>query len=60
MDSLWSLVLIHYITFKLKNLCFFLFLLFVLIWCRSGEIVVGQADFPVHKTCCPVKSRKLS
>ena len=45
MDSLWSLVFMHYITFKLKNLYFFRFLLFVLIWCRSGEIVVGQADF---------------
>ena len=44
MDILWSLVFIHYNTFKRKNLYFFL-LLFVLIQCRSGEIVVGQADF---------------
>ena len=44
MDILWSLIFIHYITFKLKNI-FFLFLLFVFIWCLSGEIVVGQADF---------------
>ena len=44
MDILWSFVFIHYVTFKLKNL-YFLFLLFVLIWCRSGEIVVGQAIF---------------
>ena len=46
MDILWSLVFIHYITFKLKNI--FLFLLFVLTWCRSGEIMVGQVDFSSH------------
>ena len=55
MDILWSLVFIHYITFKLKNL-YFLFLLFVLIWCRSGEIMVGQADFfcPPDRLSCKV------
>ena len=52
MDILWSLVLIHFITFKL---IFFLFL-FVLIWCWSGEIVVGQADFssPPERLSCKV------
>ena len=46
MDIFWLLVFIHYITFKLKNMYFFSFLLlFVLIWCQSGEILVGQADF---------------
>ena len=53
MDNLWSLVfIIHYITFKL----IFLFLLFVLIWCRSGKIVIGQADFssPPDRQSCKV------
>ena len=46
MDILWSLIFIHYITFKLKNTYFFFFfMLFVLIWCRSGDIMVGQDDF---------------
>ena len=56
MDILWSLVFIHYITFKLKNLFFFIFLLLDLIWCRSGEIVVGQADFssPPDRLSCKV------
>ena len=47
MDILWSLVFIHYITFKLKNLYFFSFCcFFVLIWCDCwfGQIVVGRAD----------------
>ena len=39
-----GILLIHYITFKLKYLYFF-FWLFVIIWCWSGEIVVGQANF---------------
>ena len=32
----------------------FIFLLFVLIWCRSGEIMVGQADFssPPDRLSC--------
>ena len=56
MDILWSLIFIHYITFKLKNVYFFFFLLFVLILCRSGEIVVGQADFssPSDRLSCKV------
>ena len=56
MDILWSFVFIHYITCKLKNLNFFLFLSFVLIWCRSNEIVVGQADFssPPDRLSCKV------
>ena len=34
----------------------FSFLLFVLIWCRSGEIVVGHADFssPSDRLSCKV------
>ena len=34
----------------------FAFLLFVLIWCRSGEIVAGQADFssPPDRLSCKV------
>ena len=48
MDILWSLVFMHYIIFKLKNLCF-IFVVVCLIWCQSGEIVVGQADF----SCTP-------
>ena len=34
----------------------FSFLLFVLIWCRSGEILVGQADFssPPDRLSCKV------
>ena len=55
MDSLSSLVFIHYITFKPKNLFFCVFFV-VLIWCRSGEIVVGQADFssPPDRLSCKV------
>ena len=51
MDSLLSLVFKHYITLHV-----FSFLLFVLIWCRSGEIVVGQADFssPPDRLSCKV------
>ena len=51
MDILWSLVFIQ--TYKL---IFFLFLLVVLIWCQSGEIVFGQADFssPPDRLSCKV------
>ena len=41
-----TLVFIDDITFKLKTYNCFVFLSFFLIWCRSGEIRVGQADFP--------------
>ena len=39
-----------------KTFIFFIFLLFVLIWCRSGEIMVGQADFssPPDRLSCKV------
>ena len=47
-------VFIHYITFRHKKTCIFSF--FVLIWCRSGEIVVGQADFssPPDRLSCKI------
>ena len=41
---------------NLKTYNFSFLLLFVLIRCRSGEIVVGQAEF----SSPPVKSGKLS
>ena len=43
MDILWSYLYI--ILHSDSKTYFFSFFLFVLIWCRSGEIVVGQADF---------------
>ena len=48
----WSLNILHS---NLKTYIFS-FLLFVLLWCRSGEIVVGQADFssPPDRLSCKV------
>ena len=55
MDILWSyFYTLYYI--QTQKLIFFSFLLFVLIWCRSGEILVGQADFssPPDRLSCKV------
>ena len=51
-NTLYSLLSCH-ITFKLTV---FIILLFVFIWCRSGEIVVGQVDFssPPDRLSCKV------
>ena len=43
MDIFGHIYTLYYI--QNQKPTFFLFLLFVLIWCRSGEILVGQADF---------------
>ena len=45
MVILLSLVFIHYFTFKIENLKFFFYCCLFSLWCRSGEIVVGQTDF---------------
>ena len=54
MDILWSYVYI--ILHSNSKTYIFSFLLFVLIWCRSGEILVGQADFssPPDRLSCKV------
>ena len=57
MDILWSLGLYNILHSNLITYIFsFLLLLFVLIWCRSGEIVVGQTDFssPPDQLSCKV------
>ena len=47
------MLILKYCIFKFK---IFLFLSFFLIRCRSGEIVVGQADFssPPNRLSCKV------
>ena len=54
MDIFGHIYTLYYI--QTQKLIFFLFFLFVLIWCRSGEILVGQADFssPPDRLSCKV------
>ena len=51
-----GLYILYIITFKLKNIYFFFFFVVCSQWCRSGEIVVGQADFssPPDRLSCKV------
>ena len=54
MDIVWSYLYI--ILSSNSKTYIFSFLLFVLIWFRSGEILVGQADFssPPDRLSCKV------